>query len=737
MVVSLLCYIPFEVRAEKEKPVDLILVLDQSGSMESNDPSGMMREAANMLIEMMPTQLSRVGVISFNRKQTKVAELTDLTMFGSVTALVDKVKAIPYKGGTDIGNAVAEAVEMFSKDDEREHAILVLSDGRNDFGVDKNAEQRSDERLYNALVEAERQGCNIYCLGFGAEMANVNDTPYKKLAGIATSAEHVSTETEPGKIHDFFVNILADLFDSIPMPIYENSFTIEPNVKEANVYLSSISDLTNVDISLEGPDGNTISLENNESVWFYKSKYSAVIKLFTPNIGKYTIRTSDENISIVSLGYIPLYEYTLSSSMVDSLGNKVEKIDNQATVEIQTVIQQDEKDIAETSVYDSTDATAVVIAKDTGETVETVKLTYQNGKLSGKVALNRVATYQIDISVKSSSFNLEDQLEITTNQRAISIGDGTSTKQIEKKTIDKTFKKKAELTVDNKELFSIISDPDEVGVTIEKAISYNPDKVTAQITDDGILLTGLKWGSSIVKVEYKDGLGNTVQTSFVVKVQDKLLVAFFAILPILIIAVVLLIVYFVMKQSRMINGEFELSKVTITPENGEVVFINARRSYRGKMFAGRQKTFGNGVATYAREVYSMDSTSPSHVQFYKMFTNNQTEMRQILDMVQLIGTYLGRKGCSIKVKKGANVSVTTNRAYGKPVKMAWSTKVPIKIYAKDTTNTEICIEGSYNPQLRNKSPRRVQGQGVGGQRTNQPVGNPKTNQNNGFDDFFS
>ena len=68
MVASVLLYMPYGVEAKELRPVDLILVLDQSGSMKSNDPDGMMREAACKLIEMMPSQISRVGVISFNRK---------------------------------------------------------------------------------------------------------------------------------------------------------------------------------------------------------------------------------------------------------------------------------------------------------------------------------------------------------------------------------------------------------------------------------------------------------------------------------------------------------------------------------------------------------------------------------------------------------------------------------------------------------------------------------------------
>lgn len=690
MVVSIFAYMPMNVRAAEElKPVDLIMVLDQSGSMKSNDPAGMMREAASMLVEMMPSNASRVGVISFNRKQTKVAPLTDLSSYSSVTDLVNKVNAIPYKGDTDIGNAVADAMEMFDLSDGREHAILVLSDGRNDFGLDRNAEQKSDERLYNALVEAQSNNCKIYCLGFGKEMSKVDDAPYKKLASIATSPETISTETQPEKIHGFFVKMLQDLFRGTPMEIYDNVVPIKRNVKEANIYMNATEDMSNIDISLVGPDGKDIALQGNNDVRFYKGKFSAVIKLFNPTPGDYTIKTSSDKIK-VTLGYIPFYEYILSSGIYDVAGKKVEKIDNGTTAEIQTVIQQDGKDVNDQELYNSVTATATVTAKDTGE-AKTVDLKYQNGKLRGSITFDHLATYDIHIEVKADTFNLEDDLQIETNQRAVSFKGGNA-EPIGKKIIDKTFKKSATLLVPMSELLAAVEDPDKVGVKVESVSSSDTAKVTATLTDKGIELLGQKWGSSFVTVKYKDGLGNTIQTSFVAKVQDKLLVAFFAALPVLIIAVVILAIYLVMRQSRVVRGKFELRLVEVNlkpiPCNG--------KTYTAKQFTGSKGTLGVGLARFATE------SMTSNPELYELFANNQTPMRQAFDTVKFIGTYLGLKGCTLKVKKGnVRVAVDAEKKYGEGCKklLRTPTRTPIKIWVKEG-NTVIHVEFDYDPNVK-------------------------------------
>ena len=134
---------------------------------------------------------------------------------------------------------------------------------------------------------------------------------------IASSPNNISTETEAGNIHNFFVNMLAKLLGTKIQPIYDNKITIEPNVKEANIYLSSIENMSGSKIELIGPDGKSKALENNAQIRFYKDKYSAVIELFEPEPGVYTIKTSTDQIKVVSIGYIPSYEYVLSASVVD------------------------------------------------------------------------------------------------------------------------------------------------------------------------------------------------------------------------------------------------------------------------------------------------------------------------------------------------------------------------------------------------------------------------------------
>ncbi len=740
MLGSVFSFPTSNVRAEdenKNKKLDLVMVLDKSGSMKGNDPNGLMKTAANMLTAMMPAKSGRVGVVAFNIKSEQVVGLTELTDVTSVNDIMGKVSTIKYKGDTNIGDAVSDAVDMFDLNDDHVHAVLVLSDGKPDFGLDKNAEQASDERLNDTLAKIKGKECYIYALGFGKDMADTNDVPYKKLSSIVTSPETISTETDPAKIHEFFVKMLLDLIGAKIPEIYDNKIPIEPNVKEANIYISSAEDMTDVTVGLTDPSGNSIPMENSEKVWFFKDSYSAVIKLFDPAPGEYVISTSREDINI-TVGYVPFYDYTLRSEIVDETGVPVEKLDNGKTVEIRTCLSQEEQDVTEPMAYDNVTAMATVTAKDTGESVE-VPLTFRDGMLRGNMSFERVAAYTVDIRVESETFDLKDQLTVETNQRGFGWAPGqTGVDLIEKKILDKTLKKEVTLLVDNQELMGAIEDPDGVGVALDQVTSSDEEKVTAEITNDGILLTGKKWGSSLITVTYRDGLGNTLETSFTTSVKDKMLIAFFAALPVLLGLIAALVVYLIMRQSRMIRGDFEITRVTIDRGDSDVSIISIPKSYKGKTFVGRKKTLGNGVSRYAQDVYSTDGTLLQVQQLYQMFSNTQSEMRQNLDTFQFIGSYLGRNGCSIKVKKGSPVSLSNNRSYRQAVKMKWPQKATFKVFTKDASGTEICVEGRYAMGRKAGASAAKGGKGGRGGRQNAAPTPPPVQNNNDFDeDFFS
>jgi Ca-activated chloride channel family protein len=135
----------------------LVLVLDHSGSMASNDvnPTRLVaaEKAANTFIDQLPSS-ARVGVVAFST----VPDVTQQPVTDHATAR-EAIDSQQAGGGTDTGPALQLALKMLdaTKRDHPPAAIVLLSDGAANLGVDP----------VTVAAEAKRYGIPIYTVALG------------------------------------------------------------------------------------------------------------------------------------------------------------------------------------------------------------------------------------------------------------------------------------------------------------------------------------------------------------------------------------------------------------------------------------------------------------------------------------------------------------------------------------------------------------------------------------------
>lgn len=148
-----------EITRSKEKGVDIILVLDTSGSMQAEDFQPNRLEAAKKVIsEFVATQKSnRVGVVVFaGRSFTLLPLTTDYPLV--LDALKDIHKGTVKIDGTAIGDGIANAVYRFKSENAKSRVIVLLTDGENTMG--------NIQPLVAAQV-ARQKNIKIYTIGMG------------------------------------------------------------------------------------------------------------------------------------------------------------------------------------------------------------------------------------------------------------------------------------------------------------------------------------------------------------------------------------------------------------------------------------------------------------------------------------------------------------------------------------------------------------------------------------------
>ena len=101
----------------------------------------------------------------------------------------------------------------------------------------------------------------------------------------------------------------------------------------------------------------------------------------------------------------------------------------------------------------------------------------------------------------------------------------------------------------------------------------------------------------------------------------------------------------------------------------------------------------NGVFA---DVQSADNDTTANRMLNNLFAKTDTEMRLALDEVKVVGTYLGLKGCILKLRKGTRVSLHDNNHFGQKAYFRMRGSERFAVYVMGSSNQELCVKGSFS-----------------------------------------
>ncbi len=176
-------------------PVNLMLVLDQSGSMRKDAPAVM--DAARTFARQMPGR-DRVGVMLFADRPAMVQDLSTIREF--ILRAIDKYEAV---GGTALYDALMASLTRLKKAEGRK-AIVVLTDGRDEDnpGTGPGSVHTLDQVL-SAIREVE---ATVYAIGLGPK---VDRTTLEQL--VAASSGEAYFPADATSLADDYRRILENL----------------------------------------------------------------------------------------------------------------------------------------------------------------------------------------------------------------------------------------------------------------------------------------------------------------------------------------------------------------------------------------------------------------------------------------------------------------------------------------------------------------------------------------------
>ena len=190
VLIALLCSpvtgpLPVFAQNTPERPLDVVLALDNSGSMKSNDPQRMMQPAVSTFARRLP-QDTRLGLVVFDTTARLALSLSSVAGAGFTTKFQNAMDHIDYKGQwTDIPGAVERSLYELRDHGRRgsRRVVVLFTDGFVDLGDTERNRVRTDWLFSDLVDEAKREDVAAMVFGIafteGADFALIQSLSAK------------------------------------------------------------------------------------------------------------------------------------------------------------------------------------------------------------------------------------------------------------------------------------------------------------------------------------------------------------------------------------------------------------------------------------------------------------------------------------------------------------------------------------------------------------------------------
>ena len=162
---------------------DVVLVIDNSGSMQENDPQSLAPAAVEAFIQGLDTN-NRVALLIFDQDVTVAQDFVNVTE--GRQKLLDSLKAIDYSGQyTDSPAAIERAIYTLKNDarDDARRIIIFMTDGIVDTGNPDNDRSRTEWLRTDLATAAARASIQIFGIAF------TNDADFQLIQSLANKTE--------------------------------------------------------------------------------------------------------------------------------------------------------------------------------------------------------------------------------------------------------------------------------------------------------------------------------------------------------------------------------------------------------------------------------------------------------------------------------------------------------------------------------------------------------------------
>lgn len=217
LIVALACALPPSLghaQGPTNSALDVMVVLDNSGSMKKNDPDALMSKAVSAFAGSLPAD-SRLGIVVFDQEVRPALALTPASSTDFQARIAQALRGINYRGQwTDIAGGVERAIYELRQQGrpDAHRAVILFTDGVLETGNATKDAERSRWLQDNLAAEAKQLGIRVFGIAF------TEGADFRLLQSVAqtTGAEHyrVLKPAEIGTVFERVRSRIQELADA-------------------------------------------------------------------------------------------------------------------------------------------------------------------------------------------------------------------------------------------------------------------------------------------------------------------------------------------------------------------------------------------------------------------------------------------------------------------------------------------------------------------------------------------
>lgn len=551
-----------EETAQEAETLDFVLVLDCSGTMDSNDPTGLALTACKLFVDMLPVENARIAAVAIGyedgsrgyafsedykveynyRMVHNVVPLASTEKDAEKQNFKHAIDAVGEESGkqTPIAHGLAAAVDILSQNGATDEnaCIILLSDGAL---ISANADE-SDRLLNQSTAVAKLHGWPMFCIELDYENKNLNrikeglhaDELLNRICKDSGAGANARMRVDnAGDIVDAFLKIFETVTTGMEASDPESMNTNEEGVAAKPFSIHELASEINIVVYGGGIEKLKLVSEDvyengkpleyvitgNKDFGNVKATYEPgvyyCVKMIRPSAGNWKVLAYGDPNAEILVHESPVYDADLKMTTKPSRTGILHRDD---TIEVEAYFSYQDQPLAAEKFYTNNPAKLEVYSGSSDKPFKVFDIDPTENGYRCKLPVGEIPSGEFSICtvVEYSKFRggakRSNQVMFESENMGLVVVDNGTTER--KAYVNSTF--------DAVDLNTIFQNPDGDAITYE--LSSRPVEFAFEVSDSGYLTikSGFVPGTHSVELQARDGdMTSPVTHSLSLEVIDR------------------------------------------------------------------------------------------------------------------------------------------------------------------------------------------------------------------------